>query len=141
MLEIGTANGYSTIHFAYELEEWWGHITTIDFSEVAHKAAVENFEKAKTTNTIEAYHGDARDIIPTLDQKYDFIFIDGLKKRSKVFLQLVWDKLEEGGIIVIDDVIKFRHKMEDLYIYVDEQKLTYNILPIDQDDGIMMIIK
>lgn len=31
--------------------------------------------------------------------------------------------------------------MEDLYIYVDEQKLTYNILPIDEDDGIMMIIK
>ena len=141
MLEIGTANGYSTIHFACEIEKWWGHITTVDFSELAHKAAVENFKAAEVSDSISAYHGDARDLIPTFECSYDFVFIDGLKKRSKVFLELVWEKLEEWGIIVIDDVIKFRHKMEDLYTYVDQQQLTYNILPIDEDDGIMMIIK
>lgn len=44
-------------------------------------------------------------------------------------------------MIIIDDVIKFRHKMEDLYNYVEEEKLNYEIIQIDSDDGIMKIIK
>jgi predicted O-methyltransferase YrrM len=45
MLEIGTANGYSTIHFADELEKIGGHITTIEFSENSYHKAMENFKE------------------------------------------------------------------------------------------------
>lgn len=94
MLEIGTANGYSTIHFACELEEIGGKITTIEFSQLAYEDAQENFQKAGVSEIIQSYFGDARDIVPHLEETYDFVFIDGLKKRSKDFLQLVWDKVQ-----------------------------------------------
>jgi len=141
LLEIGSANGYSTIHFALELEKTGWNITSIEFSQLAYEDAQENFKKAKVDNIIKSYFGDARDIIPLLEETYDFVFIDGLKKRSRVFLELVRNKVENWGIIVIDDVIKFRYKMEDLYKYVKKEKLNYEVLQIDEDDGIMIITK
>jgi predicted O-methyltransferase YrrM len=90
---------------------------------------------------IRQYYGDAREIIPLLEKKYDFIFIDGLKKASLDFFILSWDKLKIGGIIVIDDVVKFRHKMENLYTYLDEKTINYEIVMVDPDDGIMLIQK
>ncbi len=141
ILEIGSANGYSTIHFASELEKWWGHITSIEFSQRAYEHALENFKRAGVEETISLYLWDARDIVPQKDEQYDFVFIDGLKKRSRVFLELVWDKVETNGIIIIDDVIKFKSKMPDLYEYVKDKNIHYEIIPIDGDDGIMKIIK
>jgi len=46
-----------------------------------------------------------------------------------------------GAIIIIDDVIKFRYKMESLYEYVESENLDYKIIQIDTDDGIMIIKK
>jgi predicted O-methyltransferase YrrM len=57
-----------------------------------------------------------------------------MKKRSKDFLELSWSKVKNGGIIIIDDVIKFREKMVNLYEFLEKQKIEYNVLPIDLDD-------
>lgn len=141
LLEIGSANGYSTIHFAIEIEKTWGKITSIDFSQIAHEEALENYEIAQVSHIISHYFWDAREIIPLLDEKYDFIFIDGLKKESRNFLELIWNKAIPWAIIVIDDVIKFRYKMESLYEYVESQNINYEVIPIDRDDGIMIIKK
>ncbi len=141
LLEIGSANGYSTIHFADEIEKTWGRITSIEFSQLAYEEAQNNFEKVWLSNIITHYFWDARDIIPLLEEKYDFIFIDGLKKESKNFLQIVWDKLLPWWTIVIDDVIKFRYKMENLYKYINQENINHKIIPIDDDDGIMIIEK
>ena len=141
LLEIGSANGYSTINFAIELEKNGGTITSVEFSQLAYEEAQENFEIAKVSHIISHYFGDARDIIPLLDEKYDFIFIDGLKKESLNFLKIVWESLLPWGTIVIDDVIKFRYKMENLYEYVATEWLDYKVLQIDEDDGIMIIVK
>lgn len=139
ILEIGTANGYSSIHFADEMEKIWGKVTTIEFSERAYYMAQENFQAADVLHIITSYHWDAREIIPSLSEKYDFIFIDGLKKASLHFLKLCWEKAIPGGIIIIDDVIKFQEKMPDLYTYMPLSWIKYEILPIDGDDGIMQI--
>lgn len=77
ILEIGSANGYSTICFADELEKNGdGKIVSIEFSQQAYEDAQENFKTAGVEDMIEYYFGDARDIIPFLDRKFDFIFID-----------------------------------------------------------------
>ena len=77
ILEIGSANGYSTICFADELEKnGGGKIVSIEFSQQAYEDAQENFKAAGVEDVIEYYFGDARDIIPFLDRKFDFIFID-----------------------------------------------------------------
>lgn len=142
MLEIWTANWFSTINFACELEKIWWKIITIDFSPKSYEEALFNFEKTELNNTIEAILWNALDEIPKLNDNYfDFVFIDGMMRRSKDFLELSLPKTKSWWIIIIDDVIKFRQKMIWLWEYLDDNKIQYNILPIDHDDGIMMIIK
>ena len=141
MLEIGTANGYSTIQFADILEKIWGHITTIEFSENSYKKAQENFEMTEISHCITQHLGNALDIIPKLEEMYDFVFIDGMKRRSLDFLKLVWKKVPIWGTIVIDDVIKFRHKMVGLYEYIESEQIDHSVIQIDEDDGIMIIKK
>ncbi len=141
MLEIGTANWFSAINFALELKELWGKLTTIEFSKLSYDIALENFKLAWVSETINAINGNALDVIPALEESYDFVFIDGMKRRTKDFLELVWDKVEEWWIIVIDDVIKFREKMIWFWEYLEDNHIKYNIIPIDIDDGIVMIVK
>jgi len=140
MLEIGTANGYSSIHFALELAKNGGHLTTIEFSEKSFTDAQNNFQKAGVEN-ITSLLGNALDIVPTLQETFDFVFIDGMKRRSLDFLQLAREKTHEKSIIVIDDVIKFREKMVGLFEYLEEKNIRHHILPIDGDDGICMIVR
>lgn len=141
LLEIGSANGYSTINFAIELEKTWWKITSIEFSQLAFEEAWDNFHQAWVSQIIKHYFWDARDILPLLEEKYDFIFIDGLKKESLNFLKIVWNMALPWATIIIDDVIKFRYKMESLYDYVEAENLDYSIVQIDSDDGIMIIKK
>lgn len=139
ILEIWTANGYSTLQFAFEIEKNNGHITTIEFSSETHKEALKNFEEMGVSNMITSLFWNALEILPTLNEQYDFIFIDAMKKHTKKFLELSLPLLKEWWFIVIDDVIKFRHKMEDLYTFIESEKIHATVLPIDDDDGIMLI--
>lgn len=140
MLEIGTAHGFSTIYFADILSKIWGNLTTIEFSQVSYEIAQKHIELSGLSN-ISQYFWDAREIIPLLDESYDFVFIDGMKKASLQFLHIVWNKVVPGGFIIIDDVIKFKHKMEDLYNHLEKESITYQVTQIDSDDGIMIIKK
>lgn len=141
MLEIWTANGYSAIHFALELKEVWWKLTTIEFSKLSYDKALENFEIAWVSESINAINWNALFVIPELKETYDFVFIDWMKRRTKDFLELVWDKVENRWIIIIDDVIKFKEKMIGFWEYLEEKNINYNIIPIDIDDGIVMIVK
>jgi predicted O-methyltransferase YrrM len=142
MLEIWTANWFSWINFWIELEKIWWKLLSIDFSEKSHLEALENIKNVWLENTISLILWNALDEIPKLENNvYDFIFIDGMMRRSKDFLELSWPKLKEWWIIVIDDVIKFKEKMTWLWEYLEENNIEYNVLPIDLDDGIMMITK
>lgn len=141
LLEIGTANGYSTIQFADEMESIGWHITTIEFSLFSHENAKENFKIAQVESCISALYGDARKIIPELNETFDCIFIDGLKKASLDFYLLAREKLNIWGTIIVDDVIKFRHKMENFYEYLEKNNIPYELVQTDPDDGIMILKK
>lgn len=141
LLEIWTANGFSAINIALELKKYWWKMTTIEFSPLSRGQALENFEKAWVWKNILSLEWNALDIIPTLEEKYDFVFIDWMKKRYLDFLNLVWDKVESSWIILLDDVIKFRYKMEDLYEFLNKKNITHSVLQIDEDDGVILIIK
>lgn len=142
MLEIWTANWFSGINFAIELEKIEWKLITIDFSPKSHNEALENFKIAEVDNTITAILWNALDEIPKLqDDFFDFIFIDGMKKRSGEFLELCLPKAKSWAIIIIDDVLKFKDKMTTLRDYLEKINIEYNILPLDPDDGILMLIK
>lgn len=141
MLEVWTANWYSSINFALELKKISWKLTTIEFSSRSYDLALQNFEDFDVTESINAINWNALDEIPKLKDKYDFVFIDGMKRRTKDFLELSWDKVNDWWIIIIDDVIKFKEKMIWLWDYLEDKKIKYNIIPIDIDDGVIMIVK
>ena len=141
MLEIGSANWFSAIQFGLALEKTWWKLTTIEFSEPSQKQVLENIKKAWMENIITSIKGNALFEIPKLNETFDFVFIDWMKRRTKDFFDLVYDKVKLNWIIVVDDVIKFRDKMWDFWEYLDKNNLEYNILPIDSDDWILFMIK
>jgi len=140
-LEIGTASGYSTINMAIELEKIWGKITTIDFSEKSFLDAKKNIEDTGFNETITQVFWNALTEVPKLTGEFDFVFIDGMKRRTKDFLELCYPKVSTWGLIIIDDVILFRDKMVWLYEFLENNNIDYNIIPVDVNDGVAMILK
>ena len=104
ILEIGTAVGYSAICFSKFLEPE-GSIDTIEREEDRVKKAKENIKKAHVEEKINIYSGDAVDILPTLEGKYDMIFIDAAKGKYPFFLSHALRLLSENGIILADNVL------------------------------------
>ncbi|MFX4014681.1 O-methyltransferase, partial [Streptococcus suis] len=77
----------------------------IDINEEMIGFAKENFDKYDYSQQIELLEGEAMDILPTLqDNTYDFIFIDSAKSKTNEFLTEVMKKLNEGGIIIFDEI-------------------------------------
>jgi len=140
VLEIGTANGYSTIWMAEALKETGGLITTFEISIPSYKEAQENFKNFKLDKFIDSKFESFLDT--KINKKFDLIFIDGQKNRTLDFFNKTKKLIKKDSIIIVDDVIKFKNKMPEFYKYIEKQnEFYYVIIPIDVDDGIMMITK
>lgn len=112
ILEIGTAVGYSAICFSEYLSEC-GKIDTIERDEERVKQAIENVKKMGLENTINIYAGDAVEILPTLTEKYDMIFIDAAKGKYPFFLKEAERMLNTQGIIIADNILYKGYVMSD----------------------------
>lgn len=142
LLEIGTANGYSTIHLCMALRETGGQLTSIDYSLPSYNEAVENIKAVGMDDIATLIFGNALVELPKLPAtSFDMIFIDGQKKRTIDFFRLSYPLLRDGGFFIIDDVIKFADKMSSFYEFLAQQKIAHSILKIDADDGVMLIVK
>ncbi len=140
MLEIGTANGYSALHFSSVLSEW-ASLTTLEKAWNMHSFAVENFKNCKIKN-IHAIWWDAKEVIPTLkDIFFDCIYIDAMKREYLDYFLLVIPKMTDDALIIIDDVVKFWDKMSDFYEWLKSNNIPYQIEMTDADDGIMVLYK
>ncbi len=104
ILEIGTFTGYSTLCFAESLD-LDGHIDSIDVNEETLEMAGEYISEAGFDHQINLYHGDAMNVIPSLDRTYDLIFIDADKERYQEYVDLVYPKLSKHGVILVDNVL------------------------------------
>ena len=111
-LEIGTAVGYSAISFTEFLDEN-GTIDTIERDLERIKEAKENIKKVGLENKIHIYEGDAVEILPTLDKKYDAIFIDAAKGKYPFFLKESLRMLEDNGIIFADNILYKGYVLSD----------------------------
>lgn len=104
ILEIGTYTGYSAIAMAEGLPEN-GKLITIDINLELEKM-IDNFiSTAKLKDKIVQLTGSALEIIPTLTQRFDLVFIDADKRNYKNYLDLVIDKVKSGGYILTDNVL------------------------------------
>ena len=112
MLEIGTAVGYSAICFTEFLSED-GSIDTIEREKIRVLEAKENIKKAEVEGKINIYEGDAVEILPTLEGKYDAIFIDAAKGKYPFFLKESLRMLKSDGIIFADNILYKGYVLSD----------------------------
>ncbi len=104
ILEIGTYTGYSAICIAEGLTDA-GNIDTIDKNEELVDLQNKYFEKSGYRSKIYQHVGPALEIIPTLNKKFDFVFIDADKSNYSNYFHLIIDKMNKGGVILSDNVL------------------------------------
>lgn len=112
ILEIGTAVGYSAICFTRYLAEG-GIIDTIEREPERVQEARENIKKAEVEDKINIFEGDAVEILPTFEGKYDIVFIDAAKGKYPFFLSEALRMLEDNGIILADNILYKGYVMSD----------------------------
>ena len=156
VLEIGTAIGFSASLMAQTMGKE-SHVTTIDRCDVMIRKAKANFEKLGLSEQVTLLEGDAKDVLPTLNGPYDFIFMDSAKSKYIEFLPECLRVLKKDGVIMIDDVFQAGTVMHDIKEIPKSQRtiyrklnklydtvlshsdLTVTILPLG--DGVLMISK
>ena len=112
ILEIGTAVGYSAICFTQFLAEN-GVIDTIEREADRVEEAKKNIKLAEVENKINIYEGDAVEILPTLNNKYDVVFIDAAKGKYPFFLKEALRMINKDGIIFADNILYKGYVMSD----------------------------
>lgn len=104
ILEIGTFTGYSALCLCEGLQQN-GQLHTIDIKEELVDFQRKYFDESKFGPQIFQYLGNAIDIIPTLNQRFDLVFIDADKENYAHYFDLIVPKMNKGGIILSDNVL------------------------------------
>ena len=117
ILEVGTAIGFSSI-FLYTYNPVESMVTTIENYEKRIPIARKNFERAGLEGQITLLEGDAAQILPTLEQPYDFIFMDAAKGQYLSFLPEVTRLLKPGGLLVSDNVLQDGDIIESRFVVI-----------------------
>ena len=114
ILEIGTYTGYSALCLAEGLAKD-GMIYTIDKNEELEELQNSYFQKSDYNNQIKQFIGNAIDIIPTIDKKFDLVFIDADKSNYLNYFDLIIEKMNTGGVILSDNVLWSGKVVEKLH--------------------------
>ena len=112
ILEIGTAVGYSAMCFSEYLQPG-GKIDTIERDEERIAEARENIKKVEVEDKINIFAGDAVEILPTLNEKYDVVFIDAAKGKYPFFLKEALRMINKNGVILADNILYKGYVMSD----------------------------
>ncbi|MFX0168469.1 MAG: O-methyltransferase [Candidatus Hodarchaeota archaeon] len=140
ILEIGTNVGYSTILMGKELPKY-SRITTIELNPKFAKQAKENIKRAAIKPTIEVLVGDALEILPTLKEEFDFVFIDANKTQYYAYLKALEPHLFRGSMVVADNVGQYQEQMKDYLEHVRESGAYTSRFIMVGNDGVELSIK
>ena len=150
VLEIGTYLGYSALCFAEGLADA-GKIITLDVNEETNKVARSFAAKTEYADRIDFRLGTATEIIPTLNETLDLVFIDADKPNYSNYYNLVFEKLRTGGFIIADNVLwsgkvldaekdentQALHDFNEMVL--SDKRVSNVLLPIR--DGLMVVCK
>jgi len=140
ILEIGTYTGYSALCLAEGMQKN-GTLFTIDKNVELEDFAKKYFEQSPYTTQIKQLVGNALDIIPTLNEKFDLVFIDADKSNYNTYFKMIIGKMNSGGVILSDNVLWSGKVVEKIELNDKDTKalVEYNEL-LNSDDRIETIL-
>jgi caffeoyl-CoA O-methyltransferase len=140
-LEIGGASGYSAIWMGMALRETGGTLVTIEYDAARAKELAANVRRAGLADVVQVVSGDAFARIPELTGTFDFVFLDAWKRDYKRFFDLVYPRLDKGGLFVAHNVVNKRDEMGDFLDAVQTHPALWTTIVSPSGEGMSVSLK
>ena len=140
-LEIGAASGYSAIWMGLGMRETGGKLVTIEYDKARASQAAANIKKAGLSDIVQVISGDAFAEIPKVAGTFDFVFCDAWKRDYQKFFDMVFPRIDKGGLFLGHNVINKRDEMPDFLktIHTSPAVLTSIVAP--SGEGVSITLK
>ena len=141
ILEIGAASGYSGIWLGLGARESGGRVVAIEFDPQRAKEAAANIRLAGLSDVVQVIHGDAFKEIPKLPGTFDFVFLDAWKPDYKKFFDMVYPRLNPGGLFTAHNVVNKKSEMEPFLAAVQKHSGLFTAIVSPSGEGISVSYK
>jgi caffeoyl-CoA O-methyltransferase len=141
VLEIGAASGYSAIWMGLALRETGGRMVTIEYDAARAREAAANIKRAGLADIVQVVPGDAFAEIPKVAGTFDFVFLDAWKKDYQRFFDLVFPRIEKGGLFVAHNVVNKRSEMGDFLKTIDSHPALWTTIVSPSGEGVSVSLK
>jgi predicted O-methyltransferase YrrM len=141
VLEIGAASGYSAIWMGLGLRQTGGRLITIEYDPSRAREAADNIRRAGLHDVVTVIAGDAFKEIPKLQGTFDLVFLDAWKPDYKRFFDIVFPRVNPGGLFLAHNVINKKNEMGDFLKTIHSLPNGYTTTVSPGHEGISMTYK
>jgi predicted O-methyltransferase YrrM len=141
MLEIGAGSGYSGIWLGLAARETGGQVIAIEYDKTRAAEAAANVKKAGLSDVVRVVHADAFKEIARLSRSFDFVFLDAWKPDYKKFFDLVYPRLDPGGVFVAHNVVNKKSEMEPFLKTIQTHPGLFTTIVSPSDEGMSVSYK
>lgn len=141
VLEIGGASGYSAIWIGLGLRATGGHLTTIEYDAGRAKELAANIKRAGLSDIVTVVPGDAFAEIPKIQGTFDLVFLDAWKKDYKRFFEMVFPRIDKGGLFVAHNVVNKRSEMGDFLDAIERHPQAWTTIVKPSGEGMSLTYK
>ena len=141
VLEIGAASGYSGIWLGLGARETHGHVVSIEYDPQRAKEAADNIQKAGLTDVVRVIHGDAFAEIPKLQGTFDLVFLDAWKPDYIKFFNMVYPRLDPGGVFLAHNVVNKAKDMQPFLSAIQNNPGLFTSIVMPGSEGMSVSYK
>ena len=141
VLEIGAASGYSAIWMGLGVRQTGGHLTTIEYDAVRAKEAEANIRRAGLADVVTVIAGDAFKEVPKVQGNFDLVFLDAWKPDYKKFFDMVFPRVNPGGLFLAHNVINKKNEMADFLAAIQNHRTAYTTVVSPGHEGMSITYK
>jgi len=141
VLEIGGASGYSAIWIGLGLRATGGRLVTIEYDPARAKELAENIRRAGLSDIVQVVAGDAFKEVPKLQGTFDLVFLDAWKKDYKRFFDMVFPRIDTGGVFVAHNVVNKKSEMGDFLEAIERHPQAWTTIVKPSGEGMSLTYK